>query len=43
MGNYLITGAAGGMGSALCRALTGEGTGCGAWTGLRALRRRAGP
>ena len=25
MGNYLITGAAGGMGSALCRALTGEG------------------
>lgn len=25
MGNYLITGAAGGMGSALCRALTGAG------------------
>ena len=25
MGKYLITGAAGGMGSALCRALTGEG------------------
>ena len=25
MGNYLITGAAGGMGSALCRTLTGEG------------------
>ena len=25
MGNYLITGAAGGMGSALCRALSGEG------------------
>ncbi len=25
MGNYLITGAAGGMGAALCRALTGEG------------------
>ncbi len=25
MGNYLITGAAGGMGSALCRSLTGAG------------------